>query len=113
MAQNEENTSNVCKTSLTEQENSLLKRWETSLHEKDESAQFIRDGIVNEERYKDGSHIRILYLLKETNRFNDYDYDLRKYIDGGVLDDKKKNPRHATWDNIVRWTYGIYNIDSI
>ena len=100
----EEKTTDVRNMPMTEQENIVLYNWEKSYGEKDKSAVFVKDGIVNEKLYTDGNHIKILYLLKETNDFkeNDYDNDLRKYIEEGA--------RQKTWNNIVRWTHGIYNL---
>lgn len=107
MVQNkEDNSIHVSKMSLKEQENILLEDWKNSLEENGESDIFVKDGIVNEDAYKDKNHIRILYLLKETNGINEKDFDLRIYIND-------KGARHESWDNIARWTYGIYNLYGI
>lgn len=105
----EEKTTDVRNMPMTEQENIVLYNWEKSYGEKDKSAVFVKDGIVNEKLYTDGNHIRILYLLKETNDYDNPDYDLRKFIDRGAPN-KDGSDRHPTWDNIFRWTHGIYNL---
>jgi hypothetical protein len=61
---------------------------------------FIKDGIADEETFSK-SKIKILYLLKEVN--GGEDWDLREFVRNGA--------RTQTWDNIARWTYGIYNLE--
>ncbi|EJU06886.1 hypothetical protein [Fusobacterium hwasookii] len=59
---------------------------------------FVRDGLVDEESYFKAP-VKILYLLKEVNG-GDRDWDLREYV--------KNGGRATTWDNITRWTKGIF-----
>ena len=59
---------------------------------------FVRDGLVDEESYFKAP-VKILYLLKEVNG-GDKDWDLREFIRGGG--------QAYTWNNITRWTKGIF-----
>lgn len=88
--------------SISELEEKLFAEWKTK--EKiecsiDNKKIFVRDGIIDEESYLKAP-VKILYLLKEVNGGNK-DWDLREYVkDGG---------QSATWDNVTRWTKGIFN----
>jgi hypothetical protein len=63
----------------------------------------VKDGIIDESNYLKSS-IKILVIMKETYGSLDYwDNDLRKFLQEGG--------RSQTWNNIVRWTYGLQNIN--
>ena len=87
--------------SIKEKEKQLLDEWKEkgqcdNIFGKKEL--FVKDGLIDEINYSKAP-IKILYLLKEVNG-GDEDWDLRKFVrDGG---------RSATWDNITRWTKGIF-----
>jgi hypothetical protein len=71
-------------------------------HEK-EHGKLVRDGVVDEVRYRD-SRPKLLFLLKEVNHPNaPEDWDLRDYVED--------DPRSYTWDNVARWVLGLRNLD--
>lgn len=59
---------------------------------------FAKDGVVCERLYK-ASKPKLLFVLKETNKTQDF--DLRKFLSDGA--------RAYTWDNVTRWVIGIRN----
>lgn len=75
-------------------ENDFLNKWAAS------APGFIRDGIVNHEKYW-SSKVKILFLLKEVN--GGKDWDLREFL--------REGGRKQTWDNVTRWIIGINNLD--
>lgn len=75
-------------------ENDFLNKWAAS------ASGFIRDGIVNHEKYWN-SKVKILFLLKEVN--GGKDWDLREFL--------REGGRKQTWDNVTRWIIGINNLD--
>lgn len=74
---------------ITDRENELFTRWRRNCPD------LVPDGVVNEEVYL-ASNPRLLFVLKEVNRF---DRDLRTFLaEGG---------REETWNNVTRWVEGI------
>ena len=88
---------------IMEKEGELFSEWKERLNT---GYSFISDGIADPETYFNGRHPRILYLLKEANADKKDDFDLRKVI-------CEDNERWQTWDNIARWTYGIYHFEEV
>lgn len=87
--------------SIKEKEKQLLDEWKEkgqcdNIFGKKEF--FVKDGLIDEINYSKAP-IKILYLLKEVNG-GDEDCDLRDFVRDGA--------RSATWDNITRWTKGIF-----
>lgn len=83
---------------IREKENELFDEWE-----KDGKWQsgFARDGVVSEKDYL-ASDPKVVFILKEVNG-PDGDSDLREYLQDGA------EGGGSTWNNIVRWGYGIQN----
>ena len=87
--------------SIRELEEKLFDEWQEKekLEYNNENKKiFVRDGLVDEENYFKAP-VKILYLLKEVNG-GDKDWDLREFV--------KNGGRSATWNNITRWTKGIF-----
>ncbi len=63
---------------------------------------FIQDGIVCQRNYN-MSKIKVLYVLKEVNGA-DGGWNFLSFLENGG--------QWKTWNNIVRWQYGIENIDN-
>ena len=80
---------------MKEEQIKLFEKW------RPEYKNFIPDGIVDERAYLD-SPIKILYLLKEVN--GGENWDLCEFL--------KNGGRGQTWNNITRWTIGIYQPDT-
>lgn len=78
----------------------LFKEWQQETGLSIEGKTFSPDGIVNPEVWLDDTNkTKILFVLKETNRWCDIcEYVVRKRKSG-------KAPKWQTWYNIVRWTY--------
>lgn len=61
----------------------------------------VEDGIVDEAEYK-ASKYKILYVMKEVN--GGEGWNLKEFLkDGG---------RPQTWNNIARWTEGIFSLEN-
>lgn len=60
----------------------------------------IDDGVVNEEEYLKAKW-KIMFVLKEVNNV-EKDFSLRNYL--------KDDGRSQTWNNIARWSEGIYKL---
>ena len=87
--------------SIRELEEKLFDEWqekEKLEYNNENKKNFVRDDLVDEESYFKAP-VKILYLLKEVNG-GDKDWDLREYV--------KNGGQAATWDNITRWTKGIF-----
>ena len=90
---------------IQENENTLYKKYEEVLN-------WVKDGVVDEENYKKAS-VKVLYILKEANGGKNKKWqdkgskngDLRNYL-------KNKADRWQTWNNVVRWQYGIENLNN-
>lgn len=81
---------------IRETENNLFKKW------KEKRPNFISDGIVNKDTYSNTS-TKVLYILKEVN--GGKNWDLRDFL--------RKGAHWRTWNNIVRWQFGIEKKNSI
>lgn len=79
---------------MTNQEQNLFEEW------RQECPGLIPDGLVDEEQYR-SSPRKLLFLMKEVNGTGVK--DLRDFLRAGG--------RPATWDNIARWTQGLYDLD--
>ena len=87
--------------SIRELEEKLFDEWQEKekLEYNNENKKiFVRDGLIDEESYFKAP-VKILYLLKEVNG-GDKDWDLREFV--------KNGGQSATWNNITRWTKGIF-----
>ncbi len=80
--------------SITEEENIIYDNWSNLI---------IKDGVVDENFFF-SEKIKILVIMKETNDFVNSEQDLRIFL--------KQGARGATWNNIVRWVYGLQNLNS-
>ena len=77
-------------------ENELFSRWINTDN-------IVKDGLVDEISYKK-TPIKILVIMKETyGGLSEWNNDLRVFLRNGA--------RWQTWNNIVRWTYGLQNIE--
>jgi len=85
---------------ILEKENNLFKQW------KSEDNNWVKDGVVNENEYLKYKQ-KVLFILKEANGGKD-----EKWIDGDLRTFLKDGARAYTWNNIVRWQYGIENINN-
>lgn len=66
---------------------------------KRENPTIVEDGVVDEKQYLE-SKFKIVYVMKEVNGGSGW--NLRDFLfEGG---------RSQTWDNIARWTEGIFNL---
>lgn len=65
---------------------------------------FCPDGIVDFESYS-RSKYKVMLLLKEANAINEI-VDFKDFLNNGAYN------RKATWENVLRWLYGIQNIDT-
>lgn len=84
---------------IYEKEENLFKEWQEETKEK-----LVKDGVISEEEYnKEENSPKILFILKEANNPEGNIPDLRKFISEDVL----KGERPQTWDNIIRWAFGI------
>lgn len=63
----------------------------------------IEDGISDEDKYISSAY-RIMYVLKEVN--GGFGWSLCQHLKNGVRDQE----HDPTWDNIARWTEGIFNL---
>ena len=80
--------------SIEEEENTLFQKWKKKRHN------LIPDGVVDSKKYLE-CQVKVLYVLKEVN--GGENWDLRKFLRDGA--------QWRTWNNIVRWQYGIGNIN--
>jgi len=80
--------------SIVEQENIIFDNWSNLI---------VKDGIVNEDCFL-STKIKILVIMKETNGYVNNEQDLRLFL--------KQGARGDTWNNIVRWIYGLQNLDT-
>lgn len=78
-------------------EDSLLNKWKNTTCRSNQSL-FIKDGIVDPERYE-ASKVKITFILKEVNSPTSKEWDLKEYVRNGG--------RASSWNNIARWTAGI------
>ena len=87
--------------SIRELEEKLFDEWQEKEklgYNSENKKLFVRDGLIHEESYFKAP-VKILYLLKEVNG-GDKDWDLREFV--------KNGGQSATWNNITRWTKGIF-----
>jgi len=77
---------------ITQKENDLFDKW---------GHHIVKDGVVDIELFM-LTKIKILIIMKETNDYVNEEQDLRIFL--------KKGARGATWNNIVRWIYGLKNL---
>ncbi len=82
-------------TNLVIEENQLLDKWSEAV------PGFIRDGIINAEKYCN-SPIKILVVLKEVNGGSNW--DLRDFLKAGG--------RSQTWNVVARWIENIFNLET-
>ena len=80
--------------SITKQENIIFDNWSNLI---------VKDGTVDEDSFL-STKIKILVIMKETNDYVNNEQDLRVFL--------KQGARGATWNNIVRWVYGLQNLDT-
>lgn len=83
--------------SLIEQEKQLFDQWKLK------RKFFCPDGIIDIESYSKSKR-KILILLKEANALNEI-VDFKDFLINGAYE------RKATWCNILRWIYGIQNLE--
>ena len=79
---------------MLEKQNELFAEWKAV------NPNIITDGVVNETEYLNAP-VKVLYLLKETNGGSGW--DLCEFVASGG--------RPQTWNNVTRWTNGIFNIN--
>ena len=80
--------------SIKEREEALFDDWQHAI-----GPPFVRDGVVDTESYLNSPR-KLLYVLKEANKFGEG--DLRSYLrNGGTA---------ATWNNITRWTQCLHSL---
>lgn len=82
---------------ILEQEIQLFDKWKLKRNF------FCPDGIIDIDSYSK-SNIKILLLLKEANALNEI-VDFKDFLKNGAYE------RKATWENILRWIYGIQNLE--
>jgi len=87
--------------SIREQENELLDQWINS-------DLIVKDGIVDEKIFINLDS-KVLVIMKETNNYLHKDKKNIGYRDLRVF--LKEGARGATWNNIVRWTFGLQNLN--
>ncbi len=80
---------------IREQEDKLFQAWKSS-------ESIIKDGVIDEDRFL-LMDIKILVILKDPRGSVNKEKDLRIFL-------RNEAPGH-TWNNIVRWTYGLQNIN--
>lgn len=83
---------------ILEKELKLFNKW------KQQREFFCPDGIIDFESYSK-SKVKIMLLLKEANAVNE-SIDFKDFLSNGAYE------RKATWENVLRWLYGIQNIDT-
>ncbi|MBS6651454.1 MAG: hypothetical protein KH254_04455 [Alistipes putredinis] len=84
---------------IKEREKELFERWCGGVRNEDRSAVFVKDGLVDEERWLTTSP-RIVFVLKEAHGRDNRDFDLVRDCLGG-------RSTVTTWGNVARWAYGI------
>lgn len=83
---------------ILEKESKLFEKWKLQ-------REFLcPDGIIDFESYSK-SKVKIMLLLKEANAVNEI-VDFKDFLNNGAYE------RKATWENVLRWLYGIQNIDT-
>lgn len=80
---------------ITEQENKIFKEWR-------DSDFIVKDGIVDKQKFLQ-TNKKVLVIMKETNDYVNKEEDLRVFLQNGAT--------WKTWNNIVRWTYALQNIE--
>lgn len=84
------------KGNIREQENILFEEYRKK---NPQMSNIVIDGLACEEEYFEAEY-RIVYILKEVN--GGENWDLRDFVNQGG--------RVPTWDNVARWTEGIFNL---
>jgi len=79
---------------IKKKENNLFEDWKLK------RPNLIPDGIVNHDNYCNNP-TKVLYILKEVN--GGKNWDLRNFL--------SKGGRWRTWNNVVRWQFGIENVN--
>lgn len=74
-------------------ENTLFDQWETAFSG---GGYFNRDGVVNPGQWESERDVRLLFLMKDTDRLRE---DLRDFLDRGG--------RGQTWNTVVRWAEAL------
>ena len=80
--------------SIAEEENIIFANWSNLI---------VKDGVVDENCFF-STKIKILVIMKETNDYINNEQNLRIFL--------KQGARWRTWNNIVRWVYGLQNLNS-
>lgn len=80
--------------SIAKRENIIFDNWSNLI---------VKDGVVDEDCFL-STKIKIIVIMKETNDYVNSEQDLRIFL--------KQGARGATWNNIVRWVYGLQNLNS-
>lgn len=83
---------------IRDQEEKLFAAWSRS----QSIANFAKDGVVCERRYK-ASTCKLLFVLKETNNTARH-FDLREFLSHGG--------HEPTWGNVARWIIGIRSLQA-
>ena len=89
-------------SSLNAREDALFEEWKRRLG--DASEKFVPDGAVCGETYE-STWPRIAFMLKEVNDRAGGGWDLRDYL--------RRGGRGHTWNNVTRWTEGIFALPEI
>ncbi|MEO1927434.1 MAG: hypothetical protein ABGX26_01940 [Nautiliaceae bacterium] len=81
----------------------LFKAWEKTYNEKGINATFVKDGIVDKDKYQD-----VVWILKDTN---DYSKPINELIKRVVEENNKKSGlwKGITWHNVGRATAKLLN----
>ena len=90
----------IMKENIQTKENKLFEKYENILN-------WVKDGIINEDDFFE-SKVKVLYVLKEANGGKNKEWkngDLRNYLSNYAT-------RWQTWNNLVRWQFGIENINN-
>lgn len=92
----------MTKSQLIEAEAELFKEW-SSLYEN-----FSPDGIVDVDAYCSSQPL-VMLIMKETNSKNRSSVDLKDFLFNGGRHSGEPDgkPRRPTWDNVIRWVYGM------
>ncbi len=81
----------------TDQQNQLFRK----LHQL--NPEIVEDGIVDEAEYM-AAPCRLMFVLKEVN--GGKGWSLCEHLKNGG----RQQPHDATWDNVARWTEGIFSL---
>ena len=79
-------------------ENTLFDQWETVFSG---GGYFNRDGVVNPGQWESEREVRLLFLMKDTDRLRE---DLRDFLDRGG--------RGQTWNTVVRWAEALSGVST-